>query len=352
MLFVSPLKAAAVAREGIAALARLVNEDGRFRYRFYLKRAKNPGNSYSAIRHAAAVWLMLKVDRELGPVPEVKSAALRAGNAMIDNFICPFSGPDKLSMLEEGYYRIGGNALAILALLEMTKATEQASYVDLAQRLASYILDQRTSDGDFVHVRNYPIGTVHPFRSDYYTGEVLYALLRLYERTGVPSYWSTALHSLSTLSERDYGVTQDSHWMLYALDLLESCSAGSGLIPYAARIADHIINNKMYRRRQESTPIACRTEGLLAYIRAAERANVHDLHPPISEAKKNVRQNLSLLLRYRDASGVFMRGSDNDEVQIDYVQHAVASFAEYALMSEDHASLQPQGGLSVKVATT
>jgi hypothetical protein len=331
--FVSPASAALVAREGTAALARLVGADGRFLYRFHLGNPERRGITYSAIRHAAAVWVMLRVDRSLGPVPEVAPAALRAGNYLIDQLLVPFGTKNMLSVIEEGFYKIGGNALGILALLEMEIATKKSEYVEVAHKLANYILEQRRPDGDFIHVRNYPLGTVHPFRSAYYTGEVIYALLTLYERSRIDTYRSCAAHSLQLLSAKNYGVVEDSHWMLYALEAMHNLQPAAEILDYSSRIAKHIINNDEYRKRRENTPIACRTEGLLAYLRASKRCGGSSTEPSTSIVLKNIRQNLSLLLRHRDPSGVFQCGHGNDEVRIDYIQHAVASFAEYALYS-------------------
>jgi len=47
-----------------------------------------------------------------------------------------------------------------------------------------------------------------------------------------------------------------------------------------------------------------------------------------------VRQNLSLILKYRREGGVYVAGDKNPEVRIDYIVHPGCAFLAYALQAE------------------
>src|SRR5262249_51214865 len=125
-------------------------------------------------------------------------------------------------VVENNSVKLGGAGLAILALVEFAEATRQNSVVEVARGLGEYILLQRKPDGDFIHKRNFWTDEPKTFVSEYYTGEALFGLLRLFHATGDRRWLDEAKSSELRLAERDYGVVQQSHWMLYALEQFHS----------------------------------------------------------------------------------------------------------------------------------
>ncbi len=319
-----------IARDGARRLAGLVQPDGRFVYR-YLPEKNLVANQYNVLRHCGAVWSMFDVMRMAGHDEKVESAATRAARYMLKNFVKPL-GEDRLCVVDGDKIKLGGSGLALLALYEFNRAAPDPTLVETARALGRYILDQRAPDGDLVHGRKYPSGETYAFRSGYYTGEALFGLLRLHQMTGEALWRDAALEVIGTLGPRDYGVAEQSHWMLYTLDLADALAPNPANREYAARIAAGISAHRAYMARNESTPIACRSEALLAYMRILGRSDAAGLRPSFAESEAVVRECLAAQVRFFRKDGSFIGGAGKPDVRIDYIQHNISAFAAFAVM--------------------
>ncbi|HWT29593.1 MAG TPA: hypothetical protein VN240_01045 [Propylenella sp.] len=318
-----------IARAGARRLAKLVQGDGRFIYR-YIPERNLVSNEYNVLRHCGAVWSMLEVTRMTGAEPAVHEAAVRAAGYMLEHFVKPI-GDDGLCVVDGLKIKLGGNGLALLALYEFHRAAPDPKLVETARALGRYILSQRTDDGDFVHCRVYPSGELHPLRSDYYTGEALFGLLRLHQMTGEALWRDAALELVAALGPRDYGVAEQSHWMVYTLDLADQLSPDPATRRYASRIAAHIMAHRGYMARARSTPIACRSEALLAYMRILRRMPGEGLRPSLAECEQLLRLCLSAQVSFSRRDGSFVCGRNKPDVRIDYIQHNISAFAAFGL---------------------
>ena len=322
-------KAALVARRGATRLLRLVLDDGRFVYSYSAAGEPKPTRKYNVLRHCGAAWSMLDTARQLGEMTAVEEGAERAIRYLIANFLVPF-GDGGLCVLDSGKIKLGGNGLALLALTELFSLRKDEDLLAAACRLGRYIVSEQQADGDFVHSRVLETGEVRDFRSDYYTGEALFGLVRLYEATGDRHWLDRVVFSEAKLRERDYGVEAQSHWMLYALDALFAVRPSAEYLEHAGRIAANILAHPRYRDERRSAPIACRSEGLLAYMRMLERADPSGISPSASECLRAIQTNLGLQMEFQTANGAFIRGGGSDEVRIDYIQHNISSFLAYS----------------------
>jgi hypothetical protein len=279
---------------------------------------------------------MTEVANRLGPMPEVVDAAARAMEWLIAEAILPYRDGTARCIVEKDNVKLGGAGLAILALVELAKAKPQERFIKLARDLGEYILLQRRADGDFVHKRNFWNDRPDSFVSEYYTGEALFGLLRLYDATGEARWFEEAKSSELQLAERRYGVAQQSHWMLYALEQFHRIDPRPVYREHARQIVDDIIFSPLYRESNRSTPIACRSEGLLAYMRLCHQLSASDaLRKELHECRTVVSQNLQLQLGYRRSDGSFIRGDGSNEVRIDYIQHNISSFLADGLMRKE-----------------
>ena len=333
MKFVTPENAKSVALDAASALARMVKPQGRFTYRYMLSEPNKTDALYSPIRHIAAVWFMLEADRVVGPIDGVRAAALRAGDQIVTEFLTPFAGQDMLCVLDEGLSKLGGAGLAVTTLCAMHDVTGDSRYLHLAKRTSRFVLSQQQENGDFIHIRNYPLSTIHPTRSNFCTGQALLGLLTLFKRTGDVTLLDAANYAISYLGRRNYGVTINSHWMLYALEAHFVVQPTTETLDYASRIAGGIVNGADYRKSGQLTAIACRTEGLLAFGRMLKQHGRNGITPSLDECLRQVRLNLTQLLKFRSADGVFVENLQKPEVRIDYIQHAGLSFLGYGLFA-------------------
>lgn len=326
-----------IAIEGAECLARLVDRRGKFLYRYD---ADNPGptSGYNILRHCGTIWAMTEVANRAGPLPNVAQAAQRATEWLIERHIRPYRTTGTRCVVAGDAVKLGGNGLAILALLEVAALTKNNDYVDLAGDLAGYIVLQRRPDGNFAHKRRFSTDEVLPFHSDYYTGEALFGLLRLTAVTGDSRWLEISQASEDLLAAQNYGVPQQSHWMLYALEQLHKLRPHPVSRSHARVIAADILDKPEYRADERSTPIACRSEGLLAFVRLCEGVSGDSVDRPIfdqaaARSRVAIHENLELQLGHRRPNGSFVQGRGNSEVRIDYIQHNISSFLGYARLS-------------------
>jgi hypothetical protein len=236
-------------------------------------------------------------------------------------------GNDGFGVAEDGIIKLGANALAVLALLSMRDFCGQD--MEIVAGLADYMWKQQVDNGDFLHKRSVATGAGQPFRSLYYTGEALFALLLASERLNKPDQFRRATTTLKTLIGCGYGFEQHSHWMMYAVEAHYRTAPDSMLQAYAEQMVDEILKQPYYRERQCCTPIACRTEALLAYLRMS-RVVIDWQHQRLFRVQHAVEQNLALQLRDRLPDGAFRKGADSNEVRIDYLQHNLLTLLQYS----------------------
>jgi hypothetical protein len=312
-----------MARRGARKLGKLVGPEGRYVYR-YRHPSGPPTDGYNLLRHCGASWAAAEIGRRHADLAPTLKAAERAMDWLLERHVVAFG--DHLCVEEDGVTKLGGAGLAILALVEVDAGRGEARYVDAARGLAGFILDQRLASGDFKHMLGVADGAVRDFRSEYYTGEALFGLARLAEATGETAWLDAALASARKLAAEDYGVKQQSHWMLYALEKMYALSNEPWLHAHAAKIVEHIVTHDAYRARRKSTPIACRTEGLMAFLRMGPGPSIHNAVPLGGAALATVKDNLKLQARAFRPNGAFVEGDSSDWVQIDYIQHNISGF--------------------------
>jgi hypothetical protein len=150
--------------------------------------------------------------------------------------------------------------------------------------------------------------------------------------TGEALWRDAALEVIGTLGPRDYGVAEQSHWMLYTLDLADELAPSAANRDYAARIAAGILRDRAYMARGQSTPVACRSEALLAYMRILGRSDAAGFAPSFAESEAVVRECLAAQVRFFRKDGSFIGGAGKPDVRIDYIQHNISAFAAFAVM--------------------
>mgnify|MGYP000278900751 CR=1 FL=1 len=336
-LELSPLE---IALSGASYLASLVNDNGRFKYRFDPEAGTDAGG-YNVLRHCGTIWAMMDVYETGEADEEVLAACKRAAIHLQNEFLKLFRAQENLCILEGNAIKLGGNALAILALLSVDKTAKDSLLQGAIIRLGDFMLALQQPDGDFIHKQYFRSGKVSSFRSMYYTGEALLALLKLHQACGEKRFLDAVIKCENSLYPQDYGVKEHSHWMLYSLESLSRLKKKKEHYLHARKIAQHILDHPDYRDWGRSTPIACRSEGLLAFLRSA---------PPTAALKKSgadaelrrlclqrVKEDLALQLQSRRPEGSFIRGGGDrrhNEVRIDYIQHNISSFLHYHRMTE------------------
>lgn len=329
----------AVVEASLAHLLRLIQPRGRFTY---AHEAGDPGQAhegYNMLRHCGTLWFMLRTVNELGlrltrAQQEALTEAVGYAGRRLERPLWVMTDGPCFALNAKGAVKLGGIGLALVMLQEfqalarrdrLTPKGLPATLDECLRGLEAYALTQIEA-GDFQHKRDFATGRLLPFRSDYYTGEVLLGLLRS------PRLFPEANAVCERLMARGYGIDVQSHWMAYAA--CEGVERGrlsrAPALDYLGRLATAILGDEKYRARRESTPIACRTEALTRILQLSRsRAFRGAFDPALLDAiRAAAAENLQLQLDWY-ADGQFRKGDGSGRVQIDYIQHNATAYLNW-----------------------
>jgi hypothetical protein len=353
---------------GVRYLARAVKHDGRFSYDYWAK-SDEERSEYNVLRHAGAVYSMFEVLARK-PDEEVRSAAERA-TLGLQQFVqaCPPPGARERCIVEDGIVKLGGNALAILALAKRAEVTRDREQLPLMKTLARFILTLQRPSGEFrPHVLRASDGAGHPHLSPFYPGEALFALLRLHRLDPGGPWLDAAERGARWLVDvRDAGLQSaelpHDHWLLYALNELYRLRPDPALLEYAMVVARAIVQSQdteppypdwlgSFNRSPLSTPAATRIEALNSALALARdfgsAADASAFRRSIDLATRYLMQfqfrpaSAMYLPNAQRALGGFRRGLGDFEIRIDYVQHAVSALLGYERILSGKAAPEPQ----------
>jgi hypothetical protein len=329
-LKIEPRRAEAVARKAAKHLAELVKPDGSFVYRYVLADPSITDSAYSTIRHIGAAWALLLAADDM---PEIGEAAGRATRFMAERIFRPYGRTNALCVLDEGFIKLGGSALGVVACLAMLMRSGDGAYLERAVRLADHIVSQRASDGEFVQIRRPdPLAPPHPRRGENFAGQPIMALALIGEATGEEKYLGLAYSSAEQLARRGFGVGTVAHWTLYALEALARIRPEPWMFDFAEKLHATAFADRAITEAEESTPIACLTEGALAYARMLNAAGRTEA---AGAALANAGELLSRQLRFFHPSGAFFASVGRQEVQIDIIRHNLLGFLGYAALTRE-----------------
>lgn len=203
-------------------LSMQVRMDGRFEYGCYpIDNLEVPG--YNILRHAGAVWALVCACRLTGDKFTMNQVIKATGYLVANTYRLHRSGNDVIFLAdrEHGEVKVGGNALAVIALVEYMELTGSDKYAELCRGLGNGILELfDRSDGSFWHVLDFPQMTRRErFRTVYYDGEAVFALCRLYGLTHENKWLEAAAAAADRLIREGYEKHCD-HWVSYAFNEL------------------------------------------------------------------------------------------------------------------------------------
>ena len=259
-------------------------------------------------------------------------------------------------VVEKGFIKLGGNALAIIALAKHAEVTGSGDHLNLIDRLGLWLLSTQNEAGEFtVHKVHQKTGELDDHVSQYYPGEAVLALLRGSQRnprSAAEDRWLDAaakgarwLIEVRDRNVPDHRLNHD-HWLLYALRDLYRRRPDPLVLKHAERITSAILalQNRRppypdwygsYYDPPRSTPTATRSEGLAAaYLLQRDVGAKKEAARLLEGLDLGVRFQLQTQFRPesvlyvpdpRRTLGGFRRSLDNYEVRIDYVQHNISS---------------------------
>ena len=226
-------------------LVNMTNDKGVFVYEY------DPVNdvessSYNILRHAGTIYSML----QLYNVTCDEKLLTSSENAIdyLLSFVKPFDNSSKCIVYNDAI-KLGGNGLAVLALSEHAKVTRDSKHLNIMQDLAKYIQVSQKESGEFISKRYYSTGEISDFVSQYYPGEAMLALCRLYSLDNNETWLDITEKGAMYLINLRKDVPTESlvhdHWFLMALNELYRYRDNPLYFNHSMRIAESI----MYAQR-------------------------------------------------------------------------------------------------------
>ncbi|HYI70574.1 MAG TPA: hypothetical protein VEX87_12550 [Skermanella sp.] len=348
-------------RHGAAYLARHIRTEGRFRY--LLDPVTGRGlKGYNLLRHAGALlalarWAPLgNAPRISGP--EMTGAIARATEYLLRKLCHPPGGAFRC-LASKGRAKLGGAGLLTLALLEAGRLPGQRSRLPLCEELADYLASQQNADGGFQSILVLDGSGASTFNSGYYPGQAVLALAEVHAAGGGARHLEAALKGADWLLRAETlplpRIDHADHWTIMALEALHrrhpDPAYAARVLDGAARIRELLIGTgpdgqPRFRFPDYGCgPAATRGEALAAAGRLARRTGMH------AEADATHRALAAIVAHclehqwhpgaasqggiavHAAALGGFRRASNDPNIRIDTVQHAI--LAVHGLLEAD-----------------
>jgi hypothetical protein len=362
-------------RAGADYLTRATEKDGRFNYK-YDPVTDTKLKGYSMLRHAGTIYAMMCAFDEQHD-PAVLEAAKRAIGYMKGHFKAVGDGNYIIDGEGEEQQKVGGAGLALVAFAQYATTTDDKGDLEAMRSLARFILQQQYADGHFKAnddlTKEMPGAPKGKKETWYYPGEAILGLMRLYALDPDPKWLSAAKRATDFLiNVRDAKKTIKEqipdHWLSYALHDLYVVTKDPAYPDHAKKIAEEILgavrkNDALpyedYRgsfvEEGESTLSATRLEALTSTLqleRYALEDTKHLMPTALDVAAFSVSQQLDVDGAYfarvpAKAIGGVRESLFNDDIRIDYVQHAMCAWLRLARLLRNPAYGAPPAGAPV-----
>jgi hypothetical protein len=348
------------AQAGGEYLVRHFNTEGGY-YDYVYDPVKNKvSSSYNLLRHAGTTYALLSLYEQV-PNNQYRTVAEGAlGFLLAQERTCPPPHQALRCLYEKDSVKLGGNALAVLALTEYVRVTGDTTRIADAQKYAAWIVATQNEVGAFTMHEQYQDGSTSTLVSEYYPGEAIFALMRLYALDHDETWHTAAQKGANWLiTVRDAGKATSTlphdHWLLYGLNELHAVDGDSLYHAHARKITDAIVDIQHvmaddvrwvggFYNPPRSTPTATRVEGLLAahalFLRAgdeiyAKRARMAiDRAVPFLLSTQVTKERAQEVGLYEEgAVGGFTESLDEYDIRIDYVQHNISALLGYNSLS-------------------
>ncbi|WP_059102761.1 beta-L-arabinofuranosidase domain-containing protein [Shouchella shacheensis] len=336
----------------------VVNANGKFIYS-YLPQENRSQDKYNILRHAGTTYSMLETyelfsdELLLKPVMRAIKFLLKKAKELEIN------GHSVKVIVEKDHIKLGGNALAVIALAKYTQVTKDEQFIPMMQSMATWMRELQDDTGRFsFHKQRYSTGEATDFVSHYYPGEAILALVRLYQVDGNEEWLDVAENEAKYLiTIRDKEATRETiahdHWLLYGLNELYRERSERLYLDHALFIARAIMQTQILNddvdpewkgaynthSKPVSTPVACRSEGLsAAYKLAVDYGYSQEAEQMKKALHEGIKFQLQMQLRpettmyYENKKlclGAVHQGLKNHELRNDYTQHNISSFIAY-----------------------
>jgi hypothetical protein len=351
-------------RLGADYLSRILDARGRYIYRYRPTDDHNETN-YGNLRHAGATYALLEAYDELRTPLYLQKAESALSYIEAHVKTLDDNGQKDTYFVDgndEEQQKVGGAGLALVATAKEIELTGSKARLESARSFARLILHQQYPDGHFR--ANHDVereGEARPgvrLKKEvlYYPGEAILGLMRLYRVDPDPRWLEGAKRGADyCVHVRDADVSEEAqehdHWLSYAMNDLYRVTHDQAYIDHAYKIARSIIRKEKTPRdapapdfvgsfyaQAPTTPASTRLEAFAADIELSRFAKLPEawlVEPATSVAKFMRAQQLDadrvfFARNPEKALGGVREGLFVEDVQIDYVQHAMSAWLHFA----------------------
>ncbi|MFA6528045.1 MAG: AMMECR1 domain-containing protein [Candidatus Gracilibacteria bacterium] len=224
-----------------------MEENGKFKYE-YSPSEDDYTTDYNLLRHIGSTYSLLLLYEYYG-----NEKYLESGKKGIDYFMTYAVAENEMLYIEDdGEAKLGGAALAIIALEKYHEITGDENSLDLAEKFGKFILIMQKDDGGFKNY--YPEEKTEEKEAyEVYSAEANLALTRLYEATGGTEYLS-ALQKSYAYTKNYFDSTPATmmiSWDIAAFSELYYLTNNENYADLAYAMADWIIEQQY---TEESAP--------------------------------------------------------------------------------------------------
>ncbi len=284
---------APVDAEGLAALARertvlaaawlteAQRPTGVFYYFYDPVKDEYELEQYNEVRHAGTAYALYQAYGMLGD-DTVLATAEGAADYIQKSTVPIVSAGEAYLDIQNGDTSLGGQALALVALLERRRVTANTDADELIQAMAEFLLWMEYEDrsGQFYNSYNHRAQRKLPTPDVvFYPGEALLALTRLAEQFPDGPYLEVANRTANFLVRVRDGdipesgqIPREDHWLTIALSELYRLEKDEGYATVAFLQADAMIDNQYTADDGDVTKIGgARREGPISYTSTATK---------------------------------------------------------------------------------
>lgn len=260
-------------------LAGLVQEDGKFIYGYYPTYDKEL-QDYNILRHSGTIWSLLSQYKMTGDselLPKIEATIRYLVEEAVE-----YKDPNTAYVVERksNEIKLGGNAVALLALLDYMEVFKTDTYEDLAIALGNGILSLfDETKGTYYHVLNFPGFTEkEAYRTVYYDGEATFALCRLYSWNKDERWLTAARVAVDHFVAADYVQYRD-HWVAYSMNEITKWVPDEAYLTFALRNANENLDVIYHQETTYHTYM----ELLMATFEVYERMREEEIEIPYLE---------------------------------------------------------------------
>jgi hypothetical protein len=337
-------------------LAGAIRGDGSFYYEYDPETDEYDLVDYNEVRHAGTTYSIFLVHGLVGgeDVLEAAEAAAR----YIDVNAVPVKGGR--AFVYEGEMKLGGQALALVALLERRRVLDDENYDELIGELAAFMVSLELPDQPGRYFMRYDVATATPQLepdSDFYPGEALLALTRLAEHfpdAGYLEYATRAAEYLVHVRDGDLpalgAAPRDDHWLTMALAELYRLRPDEDYRSVAYLQAERMLANQYRPDTARPMQIGASVRTVINYTSTATKGEAFIAAWALAVASEEVEaaeryataalrnaqfqmrvqytaDNTQLFPRPEAAIGAWSEDIFDAYVRVDFVQHNVSALA-------------------------